>query len=450
MVLAVGLAAFVLTRLLGVRVGLVLLLIVTCLVDRFTFPLSGFSIRPEQVAALVALAVLVVGRIHEGRGLPLRPNLAEVALLAWFIVGLVSSVLAAPSRGQSLKILVLLMVSALAVALPRRLLEDRAEEVEQAVRWLLLAFAVEGAYTLIAYFLRIFGPIVSLSVNPAGGHLNAFGTLWEPNVLGAVCGAGAVAWAHLGKRYFDHTWIGIGICLSAMVISFSRASWIATVFVLVLSLILPLRHRIDIRALGLGVAVTLLVGGGVVVADRLGDYYPPESAAPSTGAVGPPPAGTKSSLSRIFGVLANNVDVLGRLYQVETVIADLRGSPVLIALGSGIDSYGERHTNAGRPQHLASLELEIVNDTGLLGLVVFALFGVAVATAALRSRGDPVVTGLGAMVLVIAITNVSTETLELMITWLFIGLLLAAVDAAGAAVTASSSATARTARDTGA
>jgi hypothetical protein len=436
MVVAVCAAAFVFSRLLGTRLGLVVLLIVTCLIDRHTFSLGRLSIRPEQVSALIALGVLVAVRLREGSGLTLRPNLAEMALLAWFLLGFMSSVLMAPSRSQSLKILALLIISSLALFLPRQFFQnrleqdrseqDRSEGVDEAVRWLLLAFAAEGAYALVVYFLRLWGPIVSLSVNPASGHLNAYGTLWEPNVLGAVCGAGAIAWIYVGTRFFKRAWIGIALCLSGSVVSFARAAWLATALVLVLSLVLPLRRRIDLRSLVVGVVVTLIVGGGVLGADRLGNY--------------------NLGSSRLIGGLANNVDLLGRLYQFGTVFSDFKGSPPLILLGGGPDSFGERHTTAGQPQHVANLELAIFNDTGLLGVGAFGVFAVAIALAAWRKRIDPTVRGLGAMSVVLAITNVATETLELMITWLLLGLLLAAVQAAGSV---SSPATAHTVRDTG-
>ena len=44
-----------------------------------------------------------------------------------------------------------------------------------------------------------------------------------------------------------------------------------------------------------------------------------------------------------------------------------------------------------------------------------------------RHRESANVVGLGAMLLVLAISNTATETLELMITWLLFGLLLAAI-----------------------
>jgi hypothetical protein len=71
--------------------------------------------------------------------------------------------------------------------------------------------------------------------------------------------------------------------------------------------------------------------------------------------------------------------VIGRLDQVPTVLGDLSRQP---HLGNGTASYGERHPIAGQPeQHIANLELAVLNDTGILGLLAFAAFAVAVAQA---------------------------------------------------------------------
>src|SRR5207244_11248817 len=123
-------------------------------------------------------------------------------------------------------------------------------------------------------------------------------------------------------------------------------------------------------------------------------------------------------------------DILGRLYQIRPVLEDLHG-PVRLLIGAGTDSFGQRHLNQGAPQHLANLELTLLNDTGLLGLLLFVAFGIAVLVAAWRHRESANVVGVGAMLLVLAISNTATETLELMITWLLLGLLLAAIQNAG-------------------
>jgi hypothetical protein len=409
-------------RFLGTRVGLLVLLIVACLLDHYTFPFSRFDFRAEQIAALIAIAVLVVTRLRERDTGWLRPTASEGALMAWFVLGFISDLVAAPNRAQSFKILALLVVSASALFLPRRLILSR-EEADEVIRWLLLAIAGESVYALVIYFLHVFGPIVSLATNPVGGHLYAYGTLWEPNVLGSVCGAGAIAWAYLGRRYFTSTWPGMALCLSGTVVSLTRSAWVAVAVVLVLTVLSPYRHRIDIRSLAVAMLATAVVIGAVLGVDRFGNYYQRTTVAGPV--VGAPPASTGFGSSRLIVVLANGVDALGRLYQFNTAFGDLKRSPLL---GSGTDSYGQRHTYLGLPEHIANLELSVLNDTGIFGLLLFGAFGTAIAVVTWRNRREPIVVGLGAMVLVVAIANQSTETLELMITWLLLGLLLAASD----------------------
>lgn len=428
MIVSVAVAAAVLIRLLGWTVGLVVLLIVTCFVDRNTFPVGRIDIRPEQIAALLALVVLVVRRLRAGRMEWLRPNLAEASIVAWFGVGLISSLLVALSRGQSLRLLALFVLSSLALLLPRRILERR-DQLDQVVRWLLLAFAIESGFALVSYFLHLLGPTMSLSVNPGTGHLNAYGTLWEPNVLGAISGAGAVAWIYLGRRQFKQSWVGVALCLSAAVVSFARAAWLAVVLLLLLSLVSPIRRRIDLRAMAFGAAATLVITVAVVAVDKLGSYSQSQTGSTGNGS--------------LTGSIGNATDVLGRLSQFKPVLADLARSPIV---GGGIDSFGQRHIVGGLQEHLANLELIVLNDTGLLGLALFGLFVFAIVTAGWRRRHDATVVGLGATTLLIALTNQATETLELMITWLLVGLVLASIQIKDPV---SAPASARTARDTG-
>jgi hypothetical protein len=327
------------------------------------------------------------------------------------VVGLASSVLVAPSRGQSLKVLALLIISSAALVLPRRLIERR-QELELIIRYLLLALALESAYALAAYFLHIFGPSISISANPAGGHLNAYGTLWEPNVLGAIGGAGALAWAHLGKKRFRHEWIGIALCFSACVVSLTRTALLAVTAVLLLSLLLPSRQRPSVRAVVLGTVAAVITIGAVIAADTWSHYTVAGNA--GGGAV---------------ASIGNGTDLTGRVNQIKPLLADLKHSPLI---GGGIDSFGQRHAAAGAQEHLANLEMTIVNDTGVLGLILFAAFLAVILVAAWRNRHDDLVLGLAAMVTVVAITNQATETLELMITWLLVGMLVAATELAEA------------------
>ncbi|HET7467775.1 MAG TPA: O-antigen ligase family protein [Candidatus Dormibacteraeota bacterium] len=405
MALLVTAAGAVFVRVLGWQVGLNVLLVVTCLIDRDTFAVGRLNIRPEQVAAGLALLGFVAPRLRSGRSLMIRPNRAEAALLAWFAVALVSSIVESPNRSDSLKILGLLLVSSLALFLPRRLTGTRGD-LDQVMSWTLLAFAFEGAYAYLAYMLHVVGPTISMGLNPATAHLDAYGTLWEPNVLGAFMGAGAVAWIYLGPRYFQRSWIGTSVCLGAWAASFARAAWIAVVVVVLLSVLPVARRHLDLRTLAAGGVGGFVLVLGILLVDAFGAY--------SQGGIG-----------RSVG---NAADLLGRLAQFGPALSDLKPSPLF---GRGIDSYGQLHTLAGSPEHLGNLPLFIAHDTGVLGVLALGAFVVFVVLGVWRHRSEPTVLGLGAACLVIAITNQATETLELMVTWVLIGLLLAAVDAAG-------------------
>jgi hypothetical protein len=435
--LLVLLAAGVYMRFFGARIGLLALLITTCFIDRFTFRLGPVDIRAEQLAALLGLGFVIFWVVTRRRSWSLLwPNLSEALLGVWFALSLISSLTAAPDVSRSVKGVALLLISSLGLLLPRRLLNSlsRAKfppppggglgwgangvQVDLVIKLLLLAFAVEGAYGTGAFLAHVFGSTASLGANPATGHLSAYGTLWEPNVFGAFCAAGAVAWAWLGRKYFSHAWIGIAACLGGTLVSFTRAAWLVAVVVLAISLFGPVRQRANLRQLALGVAGSAVIALAVFGAEHVADYYPDVPGSP-------PITGGGRGLPSL---LINSIDVIGRFDQVPVVLTDLGPRPLL---GNGTASYGERHPIAGQPeQHLANLELAVLNDTGVIGLLVFAAFALALARAAWRERRDPTVAGLGAATLVIALTNTATETSELMITWLMLGLLLLAVDSA--------------------
>ncbi len=441
----VVLAAAVFMRLFGARCGLLAALITTCFIDRFTFRLGPVDIRAEQLAALLVLGAIIFWVVsRRSHWTLLRPSLAEALLGVWFALSLISTLTSAPDVSRSLKAVALLLISSLGLLLPRRLLnheEDPGREshlfppppggglgwgatqvqLDLAVKLLLLAFASEAAYGIGAFLAHVFGSTISLGANGATGHLNSYGTLWEPNVFGAFSAAGAVAWAWLGPRYFSHAWIGIAACLGGTLVSFTRAAWLAALVVLAISLFGPVRRRANLRQLALGIVGTAVIALAVFGAEQVADYYPQ--------APGSPPI--HASSRGLFALLINAIDVIGRLDQVPVVLKDLGHRPLL---GNGTASYGERHPIAGQPeQHIANLELTVLNDTGVIGLLVFAAFGVALAQAAWRRRHDPIVAGLGVSTLLIVITNTATETTELMITWLMLGLVLIAVDAAPAA-----------------
>ena len=411
-VLALG-AYFV--RVLGFQVGLVLMLVVTSFVDRYTFRAGPVDIRAEQVAAAAAVVALVVQRLRERDWSWLRPSAAEVLLLAWLAVNVLSSLLASPDRKLSAKIIALIAVSALGFALPRRILKgpEAAQNFEVLTRWMLLVFATESLAGALLYLLHVFGPTIALAVNPASGHLAAYGTLWEQNVFGAFAGAGAIAWVYLGPSRFKNAWIGVAVCLGGLLDSFTRAAYLATAIVGGIGAVLPgLRRRISFPLVGMAGLATLPFVVATLVVDRVGQYT-----IVLQGAPGPKPS--------LLTQLLNIVDVVGRVNQWIPVADDLRGH---LLFGHGTASFEAIYVNNGVPQHIASLPLLILNDTGLVGLAVFGAFAAAIVARVWSRRHVPMAVVYGQMAIVIGLANVATQTTELMVGWLLIGLLMAAAD----------------------
>ena len=411
--------AIYLVRVQGIAVGLVTILIVTSVTDHFTFSIGPLALRAEQVGALIALTVLAAVKLRERDFSWLKPNLSEGLLLAWLGIGIVGSLLASPDKRLSFKIVFLIAICSLGFLLPRRLLAGRrlAEHLDLVVFWLLVIFATESAYGVFAYMLHVFGPTIGLTPNPASGHLSAYGTLWEQNVFGAFAAAGGVAWVYLKPGRFNWAAIGLAACVGGLVDSLTRAAWLAAALVGAWGVALSsLRRRIDFRQVVFGALGGVVVLVATLVVDRVGNYN-----VLIPRAVGGPDKGG------FLAAILNLVDLVGRANQTGPVWGDVSGH---LLLGTGIASYQALHVVHGVPQHLASLPLLVFHDTGVVGLLVFTGFVAAVIVRSWARRDDPIVVGLGQTAIVIGLANLATETTELMIGWLLIGILMAAVDAA--------------------
>jgi hypothetical protein len=407
------------SRIVGRWAGLVVLLIVTSVADHFTFSVGPLALRAEQVAAALALCVLLVAERRRLRSW-LKPSLAEGFLIAWFAGGALSSLLASPDTRLSAKILTLIAISSLGLFLPRRLVKgpSGAADFEVVVRWLLVIFATESAYGVFAYLLHVAGPTISIAPNPASGHLSSYGTLWEQNVFGAFAAAGAVAWVYLGPGRFRRSWVGLAACVGGLFDSLTRAAWLFAAIVGAVGMLIPkMRSRIDLKLVAVGALCALVLTTATIVADRVAVYNVLEL-----------PGGGNTS-PRLLAAVLNLVDIVGRLSQWAPVWSDIQGT---LVIGRGIASFEALHVIQGVPQHIASLPLLVLNDTGVVGLAIFAGFVAAVIAGASSVRENPVVLALGQVALVVALTNLATETTELMIDWLLIGLLLAACDVASA------------------
>jgi hypothetical protein len=419
-----ALAAFYVSTL-GFQVGLVLVLVVSAMANHFTVRFGPVDIRAEEIAAIAALGAFAFIRYRAGDITWMRPSSTELLLGAWLAWGILASLVDSPDRRLSAKYALLYAVCILGLLLPRRLLagQGATERMDTVIRWLLVIFATEATYGSIGYLLHVFGPTIAISPNPASGHLESFGTLWEPNVFGAISAAGAVAWVYFGPARFRNAWIGLALCMSGLVDSLTRAAWLAAGAIGALGIALPnLRRRIDLVMGGWGLLAGLLAAGALLLVDAVGSYTVP---VPHLGQAPPP------RHSGVFGALLNMTDFVGRINQVGFVWDDIHHD---VIFGRGLGSFLVLHQDPpGTPEHVASLPLLVLNDTGIVGVVLFAAFAVTIFVRVWRRRQDALVAGLGQVALLLVLANLATQTSELMIGWLLIGILIAAAEFAPAA-----------------
>jgi hypothetical protein len=447
------------------RVGVLALLCLVCALDAFEFSAGPIFVRAEQIAAVVGFVVIVATRRAGTRWW--LPSTLEWVLLIWFALNVVGSLIAAPQLGVSMKVLALMVLSSAGLLIPRRLNLSR-DGLYQAIRLQLLVFAGAAAYGLIAL---VSAPILQtefgLTFNRLTKQLVASGSLWESNVFGAYCASGAVAWALLGPRWFSwrSTGLGLGLCVCGVLVSLTRASWVALLLVAVIILVGPLRKKIEPRSIWVAAAMfgstlvlfSLAEGAGIYSAsggphrpDQALAYIGPAKATstpssgtgstplttPPTATPTPTPTAISSPGPNLGGIVSDPRDIVGRIQQAEAVFYDLRAHPLF---GGGTASYGERYQVQGMQLWIASLPLRVVNDTGIVGSAVFVLFLALIAATACRARRDLLAATLGLILLLIFMTNLSTETLELMFTWLFIGVAVAACEIDGATKEAATS-----------
>ena len=266
-----------------------------------------------------------------------------------------------------------------------------------------------------------------LGVQPGRGEiLVPFGTMWEPNVLGSYLAAGAI------------------LTLAALVTApmTRRSAGFAALFALILA------------ALGLSLArgawagflagVIVVAGGGWLIGRRSAARWP--ALAP-----GWPLALAAALVAALFLVavapalfpmttkgLVNRVNVAAYTPQADPSLrirADMAGQAAAEfgahpLIGHGAGSFGINHFDEqGRPGWISNLELHVLYDSGIVGLVAL-LGGLAVSGwAALRalrranSAHRPAILGVLGAVAVLLVAYQATEASWLGYTWIYLGLL---------------------------
>jgi hypothetical protein len=422
------------------RASALALLLFSATVDHYAVDVAGVHVKAEHVVVLGLFVVLAAGMARDlaGGRKVLGWRQAVTWPLAWLApylaVTLLSSAINSPDVSESLKHTALIAIVAMS-AVVVYWLANTGDMLRLGVKMLVALGVLEAAYVFIVLLAADFGS--TLGTQPGSGHIIVpFGTLWEPNLLGSyLAAAGVLIFSFLFVVSERRGRIGLALCLlvimTALALSLARASWIG-IFVGggVVALLYFLESRVK---KGDGIRVPwarALVPAGLAIAGTLLFLA-------TVGALLFPTTTRGGILVRVNPAWydpARDPSVSLRVSATRGALDDIQLHPII---GSGAGSYGMTHTdNTGAEGWISNLELHILYDSGLLGLLSFAVgLGFIVWSAlSVLFRKDaapdkrvlrPYIIGLVGALALLLFAFQATEGTWMAFFWVYVGLLAA-------------------------
>lgn len=427
-----ALSAFVLTWL-RVETALPLLILATAL-DRYRF--AGAGLRIEHFVFLgVALAWFIKTRsastflervrtesVSPARRLPrVRAaiqktgfNGADVLLVAYLGVALVSSLLYAPVLPESLKFLAL-MTFGMALYWFVRALASHAENLARGM-WALIGVGIAAsAFGVVAWLVFPLGVNLGVQTYSLDTFMtfSPYGTLYDSNTLGMYAMAATLLQATLILDAQFARWrvalsAGLLVTLLAVALSLTRTAWIGLGAGLFLIVLFSPRRR---WAFAIGGAAVVLALGALVVSSAL--------------------AGGGNTLADFsLTRLLTSRSIFFRLDAYTRAWNDFVASPLL---GNGANVFAQKYTSpAGARDFISNFVLMTLHDTGIVGAWLLgawlARLGLETWTA-LRTgpgRARTFLLALAVAYCALLVTYQSVSVFWLGWNWIYLGLLRAA------------------------
>lgn len=386
------------------------LLIVATAMDRYRFDFGGSGLRIEHFVFVgVALAW----------GIRTRPrwqlfgfSRADLLLVAYLILSLVTSILNAPILRESFKFLALMSFGVVLYWFVRALASG-AHAFQRGV-WALIAVGVAAsAFGILAWSAYPLGVNLGVQIYALGTFSthSPYGTLFDSNTLGMYAMAVALVQVTLlldSQFARWRIWLAAGtvIALITVALSLTRVAWIGLVFGLLLVLISSPRQK---WALAIAGGAVVLVVLALVANSALagGDW-------------------AQFSLARVL----TSRSIFFRLDAYTTAWNDFLTSPIL---GHGVNVFAQNYTSpSGTRDWISNFFLMTLHDTGIVGLaLLLAWLGWLANTTrrALKTAQGMHRTMLLALTiayLALFVTYQATTVFWLGFNWVYLGLLAAA------------------------
>lgn len=395
--------------------GALVVLIATSAMPVFFVEVFGWKARPEHFAgALVAVAVAIWLAVSKRR---LRLNNLDYWIIAYVAINFISSAFESSAPSATLRWALQNSLAVLPYFLIRLLVTDLVA-LERAFRILLAVGVAESSYAVLCYVSHVvLGSTIGISIGQYFSGVSApYGSMYEPNLLGAYAGCCAVMLLSLyllGGRKRSGYIACFLIASLASVLSFSRAALLALTIVVFWVLwktrsAKSAEHR---RLATVALAASLVV---VVAASPLGGIL------------------WERFNNLYYGGLTEETAV-SRFIVVQEAVREIPGHTLL---GNGTASFNLSFDWARyvpewtdvQTTWIGNTPLRILHDVGLLGLTAFLGFFVSVWWKILRSGSGqvPILVALWAGTLLYGISFQSTDGSILAFTWVHLGFLASA------------------------
>ena len=431
--------------------------------DRFGIRWHGVNLRLELIAAVALALVAFVTR----RMAAIRMGVVELCLAGWLAVGAFSSVVFSPAPHESLRLTLVLVGMVGIYGLAVVFLPSRADLARAAVVWI-------GVGTLVAA-IGIVEAILYVLVDSNSGIAfdgSAFGTIivitprvtstmWEPNIFGSyLLTVWALAFA-LSRAPAAQTprrkWalrIAMAVAATGIVLSTTRVVWVVAALLGLSMVAVALYQGILTRrglladfvnpslagmAAGLALAMAMSVVTCPITRTSIAvsSNANPSAGSPPTAANPFNGPGCSRGGSAFFQQSSgffhpdSTSSFTGRLKVAQLALKGWLHRPLF---GNGSGSYAYVFGAAGG-SWIGNLELHVLFDTGIAGLLLLLVALVAAARPAIRVLGSAVrawetthyiLFGLVAASLALIMTYQFTDGTWLGFTWVFFGMLVAA------------------------
>ena len=336
-----------------------IILIVAAAIPRISIEISGLKARPEHIATVIVLFVLLGTAAFSSQHRFQRPywSLPDYLVATYVALNIFSSLFMSIAPGQTFKWSLQQTLAVLPYFL-LRIVVNNSERFRKAIRNFLVVGAAVAGFGVFCFFSHLlFNTSLGVGVEQYGDIPGTYGTLYEPNLLGSFCGAMFILMLVIhSQKPNGNLLFGLLVAAAGMAVSLSRAALGATV-------IASLAFAVIVRRMGLfnkrvmtklAVSLTIL---GLILASALLPYY------------------IQRFSSFTFEELTSDTDFQTRIIPIVLATENIAQHPLL---GNGTSSSQLFYTwaEAGFGEQelgfwIGNVEMRILHDTGAAGLAVF-------------------------------------------------------------------------------